>query len=198
VHELTVLQAIRLKGRVSEAALAATLGEPEPTVAATVGELIGAGLLVTGTSIKLSAAGRARCAELLAAERADVDAPALAAAHDRFRPLDAEFKTVVTDWQLRAGKPNTHDDAGYDAAVLARLDHVHHRVMPIIAAAAAALPRLNSYAEKLETALARIAAGETSWLARPLVDSYHTVWFELHEELILACGLTRRTESRES
>jgi hypothetical protein len=32
------------------------------------------------------------------------------------------------------------------------------------------------------------------WLARPLIDSYHTVWFELHEELILATGRTRGTD----
>jgi hypothetical protein len=119
----------------------------------------------------------------------------LAAAYDGFRVVNAEFKAVVTDWQLRAGQPNAHDDADYDAAVLTRLDDVHHRVMPIITAAAAQLPRLNAYAEKLKTALAKIAAGETSWLARPLADSYHTVWFELHEELIGACGLTRRADS---
>jgi hypothetical protein len=33
------------------------------------------------------------------------------------------------------------------------------------------------------------------WLSRPLIDSYHTVWFELHEELILAAGLTREAEA---
>ena len=34
------------------------------------------------------------------------------------------------------------------------------------------------------------------WLVRPLIDSYHTVWFELHEELILAAGLTRESEAK--
>jgi hypothetical protein len=160
-----------------------------------VTELAGAGLVVTGAAIKLTDSGRTRCDELLATERAAIDARALAAAYDGFRPVNAEFKAVVTDWQLRAGQPNAHDDADYDAAVLARLDDVHRRVMPVIAAAATQLPRLVAYAEKLETALAKIAAGETSWLARPLADSYHTVWFELHEELIGACGLTRRAES---
>jgi hypothetical protein len=49
---------------------------------------------------------------------------------------------------------------------------------------------------KLQTALDNIHAGETMWLARPLIDSYHTVWFELHEELILAAGLTRESEAK--
>jgi hypothetical protein len=34
-----------------------------------------------------------------------------------------------------------------------------------------------------------VASGETIWLTRPIIDSYHTVWFELHEELIAATGL---------
>ena len=79
-------------------------------------------------------------------------------------------------------------------AVLARLDEVHRRVTPIVDAAAAELPRLGRYAAKLQTALDRVRAGETMWLSRPLIDSYHTVWFELHEELILAAGLTREAE----
>jgi hypothetical protein len=33
-----------------------------------------------------------------------------------------------------------------------------------------------------------------SWLTRPMVDSYHTVWFELHEELIGMAGRTRSAE----
>ncbi len=49
---------------------------------------------------------------------------------------------------------------------------------------------------KLSAALEKIRAGDTSWFTRPLVDSYHTVWFELHEELIGAAGLTRDDEAR--
>jgi hypothetical protein len=44
--------------------------------------------------------------------------------------------------------------------------------------------------------LAKIRAGETMWFTRPIIDSYHTVWFELHEELIRAVGLTREDEAK--
>ena len=111
--------------------------------------------------------------------------------------VNADFKALVTDWQLKGGpqgRPNTHDDAEYDAAVLARLDEVHARVAPIIEAAATQLPRLNAYPSKLLVALGKVKDGETAWLAAPLIDSYHTVWFELHEELILAAGRTRETD----
>ena len=78
--------------------------------------------------------------------------------------------------------------------MLTRLDEVHRRVTPLVDAVVAQLPRLAEYAEKLGAALDRVHAGETFWLTRPLIDSYHTVWFELHEELILLAGRTREAE----
>jgi hypothetical protein len=191
VSELVVLQAVRLKGRLSRDGLAATLDD---NVDRRVDELVEAGLLVDGPALRLSPEGRARLEKLLTVERQEVDAAAVMAAYSEFRSVNRELKVLVTDWQLKAGQPNTHDDPDYDAAVLARLDELHHRVAPIVDAAAAQLPRLGRYAAKLQTALGRVRAGETMWLSRPLIDSYHSVWFELHEELILAAGLTREAE----
>jgi hypothetical protein len=189
--ELAALQAVRLKGRVSRDDLAATLGGDFVDV---VDRLVGSGLLLDGPTLRLSPEGRGRLERLLADERSHVDAATVLAAYDEFRSVNTEFKALVTDWQLKDGQPNTHEDVGYDAAVLARLDDVHRRVTRTIAAVATQLPRLSRYSVKLQTALDNIHAGETMWLARPLIDSYHTVWFELHEELILAAGRTRETD----
>jgi hypothetical protein len=196
VSELTVLQAVRLKGRVSLADLATTLGEDTDDLAAIVDRLTESGLLVDGKALRVSPDGRVRLDELLATEREHIDTAALAAAYADFRVVNAEFKVLVTDWQLKDGQPNTHEDHEYDAGVLARLDDLHHRAAPIIAAAAVQLPRLSRYSAKLQAALANVRAGETAWLSRPLIDSYHTVWFELHEELIVATGLTRESEAK--
>jgi hypothetical protein len=193
MSELAVLQAIRLKGRVSPADLAETLGEDQTDI---VSQLTAAGLLVEGTTLRISASGRARLAELLAEERRGLDPTVLGRAYDEFRAVNADFKALVTDWQLKGGQPNTHQDAEYDAAVLARLDAVHQRVVSIITPAATRLPRLNAYSAKLAAALDKVKTGEIAWLTRPLIDSYHTVWFELHEELILAVGLTREEAAR--
>jgi DNA-binding MarR family transcriptional regulator len=199
MSELAILQAVRLKGRVSPTDLAATLGEDQADVTATVEQLTAAGLLVEATTLRISSAGRVRLSELLAEERKGVDSVAMAAVYHDFRAVNADFKAVVTDWQLKGGpegKPNTHNDAEYDATVLARLEEVHARVAPIIEAAATQLPRLTAYPSKLLVALRKVKAGETAWLTAPLIDSYHTVWFELHEELILATGLTREEAAR--
>lgn len=193
MSELAVLQAVRLKGRVSLGELAATLGED---VAGTVGRLTRRGLLIDGKTLRVSPYGRVRLDQLLTKERQHVDKEALFAAYREFRAVNADFKALVTDWQLKGGRPNSHEDIDYDAAVLARLDNVHQRVTPIIAAAAAQLPRLSRYSSKLQAALDKVHVGEIVWLSRPIIDSYHTVWFELHEELILAAGLTRESEAK--
>jgi hypothetical protein len=191
--ELAVLQALRLKGRVAPGDLAATTGED--AVSDTVASLSARGLLKGEATLRLTPEGRDRLAELLATERADADTPAIRAAYAKFRDVNAEFKALVTDWQLKDGAPNPHDDAGYDAAVLARLDGVHEGALDVVNVVAAQLPRLRHYGEKLCSALDKVRSGDTAWLTRPIIDSYHTVWFELHEELIIAAGLTREEEA---
>lgn len=194
--ELKVLQAIRLKGRIAAADVVAAVDDDPAAVTETVARLTDSGLVLADKTVRLSQEGRARLQELLAAERQAADPRALGAAYDEFRSVNQDFKELVSDWQLRDGRPNTHDDTGYDAAVLQRLEVVHRRVVPIIAAVAGQLPRLSAYADRLAAAYAKVLRGETMWLTRPFIDSYHTVWFELHEELIGAVGLTREGEAR--
>jgi len=194
--ELKVLQAVRLKGRVNPADLADTIDEDPAEIAQTLQTAVDAGLIIEGKTVRLSPEGRTRLDELLAAERSSADQTVIAAAYEDFRGVNADFKALVADWQLRDGQPNSHDDAHYDAAVLSRLDDVHERVTPIIGALVVELPRLSNYSDKLAAALQKVKAGETAWLTRPIVDSYHTVWFELHEELIVAAGLTREAEAK--
>jgi hypothetical protein len=196
MSDLAVLQAVRLKGRITLTDLAITLGEDPNELAAVVDRLVASGLVLDTKVLRISPDGRARLDELLTDERRHIDVAVLSAAHADFRAVNIEFKALVTDWQLADGRPNTHEDADYDALVVARLDGVHRRVTPIVDAAADQLPRLSRYSAKLRTALDKVHAGETMWLSRPLIDSYHTVWFELHEELILAAGLTREAEAK--
>jgi pyruvate,orthophosphate dikinase len=56
-------------------------------------------------------------------------------------------------------------------------------------------PRFGIYRPRLSRALERVRAGDTSFMARPVIDSYHTVWFELHEDLIAITGRTRAAEA---
>jgi DNA-binding MarR family transcriptional regulator len=195
MDELRALQAVRLKGRVRPSDLAATLDSDEATVDTSIRELTEAGLLTEGKAVRLSPQGRARLTDLLTDERRGIDSETFGRTYDEFRAVNRDFKSLVSLWQLKDGGPNDHTDASYDQAVLSRLDDVHCTVLPVLESAAEHLPRLSTYTGKLAAALARVHSGDIAWFTRPIVDSYHTVWFELHEELIGAAGLTRDEEA---
>jgi pyruvate,orthophosphate dikinase len=89
---------------------------------------------------------------------------------------------------------NDHADAAYDAAVLAELAALHADASAWIGPLVGQLPRLVRYARRLDAAAAAAAAGDGRFIASPRVDSYHGVWFELHEDLIRLAGRTREDE----
>ena len=57
-----------------------------------------------------------------------------------------------------------------------------------------ALPRFEVYPRRLQRAVTLVGDGDHSMVAAPVKDSYHTVWFELHEELIILAGRNRADE----
>jgi hypothetical protein len=120
-------------------------------------------------------------------------------AYRRFLEINPVLLQVCTDWQLVPSDGTTpvrneHLDAAYDDAVLDRLQAVDTRAQPICADLAAALDRFSAYGPRLAAALERTRAGDRQWLDRPVIDSYHTVWFELHEDLLATLGRERSQE----
>ncbi|GAA5061264.1 hypothetical protein [Nocardia callitridis] len=200
-HDLSILQAARLKGRPSEADLtaAACLTEAETAEAlAVVRSLIAAGELDrAGARLQLNAAGRARLDSLLTVERTTVDRRLLRKQYRDFGEINTAFKQLVTDWQLIDGtQPNDHHDPEYDAHIVRQLAELHRRFAPLLEQFVRLVPRLAAYQRRFVRALDHVESGDHAWLARPLIDSYHTVWFELHEELIGLAGLSRMREAR--
>ncbi len=197
MSELGVLRTIALKGRVPAADVAISLGLPEDVVTDEVARLTEIELVKEmSTGLKVTPDGKERLQSLLADERAGVDLDAMKAVYEGFLPINAESKEIFTAWQIKSGNvPNDHSDAEYDDEVLGRLTSVHARVLPLVERAAAITPRAARYAERLSDAQARYASGDGAYVTRPIIDSYHTVWFELHEDLIHWCGLTRADEA---
>jgi hypothetical protein len=116
-------------------------------------------------------------------------------AYERFLPLNRELVRVCTDWQVRAGGvPNDHRDARYDWSVLDRLHAVDERFGPIASRLGRRIERFATYRPRLRAALLQIDDGETEWINSPRVDSYHTVWMQFHEDLLLAIGGDRASE----
>jgi hypothetical protein len=109
-----------------------------------------------------------------------------------FLPLNRRLRDLCTAWQCRPdGSPNDHSDSSYDAAVRDRLDDIDDAAGAVLARMGAVCERLAGYRARLTDALDRLDAGQTQWLASPMLDSYHTVWMHLHQELLLALDISR-------
>ena len=142
----------------------------------------------------LSPAGRDWVADQLAAERSRIDAAALDACYGPFMALNHRFKQIVSQWQIAAaGEPTASD---WEALVQA-IAEIHSHLEPLLARTAGQLARLATYARRFDQALGAMRQGDRSMLASPLKDSYHTVWFEYHEELITLSGRDRAAEEQQ-
>ena len=146
--------------------------------------------------------GRAWLAAQLKAEREFADQGAAERLYQDFMRLDVRFKQLVTDWQIKTidGKrlPNDHADTVYDASIRARLAEFHQATAAVLPDILALTSRLKPFATRFARAANAIAAGDGTMIASPLKDSYHTIWFELHEELIHLAGRDRATEEAKS
>ncbi|MES1944905.1 hypothetical protein PC39_12341 [Salinisphaera sp. PC39] len=117
------------------------------------------------------------------------------AAYEEFERINVEFKQLITQWQtMEVGGQtvaNDHSDPDYDADIIDRLGEVHERVERVLDRLAAKEPRMTRYKEKLLEALEKSEDGDHKWVSDATIDSYHTVWFELHEDLLRVVGRER-------
>lgn len=111
-----------------------------------------------------------------------------------FLALNEMFKELCGDWQLRGGQPNDHSDESYDAEVVGRLVALDAAAQPITGSMGSILARLAAYAPRLARTCQKVAAGDTKMFTGVMCGSYHDVWMELHEDLILTQGIDRAVE----
>ena len=199
----TLLLQLRLRAFARSDRLAALLGVPPEQVEQDMRRLSDRGWVQHRDGMapgwSLTAEGRRHGQQLLRSEVATSGALAhIEACYRRFLPLNAELLRVCTDWQTQVvdGEhvPNDHRDTERDAAVLARLDSLHGAAIPVLEDLGGASGRFATYGERLDRAHQHVRDGRTEWIAKPTVDSYHGVWFELHEHLLVTLDLDRSTE----
>jgi hypothetical protein len=113
--------------------------------------------------------------------------PDLTAASQRFFALHGQFEELCDAWRLFRynGERNDHSDAGYDAAVLENLAHLHAAAEPTIAVLDDVFHPTAPYGQRLESVLVRIQDGESNMFTGVMCGSYHDVWMELHAELLV-------------
>lgn len=190
VSAFEVLRVVQLKGLCTGERAAAVLHASEPHVAEILADHEHL-LKATPRGTALTADGRAWVEAQLAAERAAIDSAALEPVFAEFLPLNKRFKELVTGAQQGAVSGTGHSAW---PALRDAMRALHEAFAPLVDAAGLAAPRLANYRGRFDNALDAFAGGDHSMLASPLKDSYHTVWFEFHEELIALTGRDRAIE----
>jgi len=119
---------------------------------------------------------------------------ALAVPYAAFLAANERFKELCGDWQLRDGEHNDHADAEYDRRVINRLVELDHEIAPVVHQMGSVLHRLVPYGSRLARTCRRVVEGETEMFTGVMCGSYHDVWMELHEDLILTLEMDRVAE----
>ena len=121
--------------------------------------------------------------------------PDATAAYERFERINRDLLTLFTDWQMvpAAGgrTPNDHADADYDRRVIDDLSALHTLAEAMLEQLAQGQVRFADYNLRLADALMRLRAGDNRAFATPMSASYHCIWMELHEDLLVTLGRER-------
>lgn len=200
--ELLTLHGVRLAGMADAAAVARRFALDRHEVEELLLDLEATGRVrftefadVRGWS--LTEAGRVENERQLGAELDHAGArDAVTAAHATFVGLNDRFLETITRWQIRPAPwdpmaPNDHTDWRWDERVLDTLAGLSRRLGPVEEQLMSALARFEGYTGRFAAALDRARSGQRTWVDEPRIDSCHTVWFQLHEDLLATLGLER-------
>ena len=194
IDDALVLHTLRVRGFVTPDGFTASLGAHPADV---LSRLVEEGLvrhIEKRGMFGLLPPGKER-QEALLDEYAGADVQAgLAANYARFLALNEVFKQLCTDWQMRDGAPNDHSDTAHDQRCVERLQTLAAEAEAVIGALAVALPRLARYHARLAAAAAAVARGEVDKFTGVMCESFHDVWMELHEDLIVLQRIDRVAE----
>jgi hypothetical protein len=198
--DLLALHGLAVKKAGTAAAVADVLGRDEAEIATALDEAAAAGLAIGANGTYMATpAGREWLDEQYPAAFAELrENPDADAAYERFERINRDLLALFTDWQMMpAGServPNDHSDPDYDRGVIDRLGQQHDRAQRPLDQFAELDPRLGEYSRRLESAYDKVLAGEIDFVSGARVDSYHTVWFELHEDLLRMLGREREEQ----
>lgn len=195
--EFLAVHALAVKKAASAGAVAELLGLDAGDMEAALADAVSAGNVLGARGMfMVTPAGRewlaSRYPVVYAGLRADSSA---GAAYARFERINRDLLILFTDWQSAPSGGervlNDHSDPEYDAKIIDRLGALHERTDRVFEALTAVEPRLSRYRERLDAATDLVLSGEINYVSGVKVDSYHTVWFELHEDLLRMLGRTR-------
>ncbi|SCW34429.1 hypothetical protein SAMN02927924_00070 [Sphingobium faniae] len=135
-------------------------------------------------------AGEAAVAEWYSRSREHISQSERDEIIDHFNPLDIEVKRIAIAWQ----DADKRDDWDARMATIEALTALHAKLLHFVAIYSNILPRFGEFSQRLNQAMDAITKGETDYIASVLLPSYHTTWFEFHEDLLRTLDRERSPE----
>ena len=201
---LLVAHALHVKGFGTVEDLARLTGLAEPKVESQLIPMLEQGLAQFKEARGLwmpTAEGKQVAADLVArrAERCRRRRRHRASAYPAFLALNEQFKEMCGDWQLFPGEGDQpRAERPLRCRVRRRGRRTARRARPQRAGVCVAfsdqLSRYTPYAPRLTTALEKVKAGDQKQFTGVMCGSYHDVWMELHQDLLLTLGIDRAEE----
>ena len=192
-----VMHGVAIKKHGSAADVASVSGLPVPLVTEVLAEAEAKGRVVsTDGKFLLSPAGQMILMSEYSRFWDDLRCDAqFIEAYGQFERINTDLKQLITDWQTMdvGGKKvaNDHSNSEYDDKLIDRLGDLHERFEAILDRMIERHARFGSYKIKLLAALEKVEDGQVEWVSDARIESYHTVWFELHEDLLRLLGRQR-------
>lgn len=178
---LAVLQYLSMEGIAETDELNAVVDDGD--VRETLEELESEGYVEDEGFWYLTDAGEQRLDEVCRDRFSADEREALRGIFDRFEALDSEMKDLASDWQTGEYGPDemARELAGLQAEVEALFDGLPPAVQSVY----------SRYTEALAEAIEALRDGQERYVTGTDVDSYHTVWFRLHDDLLRTLGEDR-------
>jgi len=187
-HDLVaVLHVLRLRGLVETDPLAASSGLDHEALTSVLGNLADSELVKRRDGRMpgwmLTPVGRERHAQMLATaiSHAGIDLDAVTQQYADFIGMNQAVKVVCSRWQ----------DNRDHAATATEVRELAARAVTVTDALAGLIPWFRTYSPRLSGAAERFIAGDQDALTKPLTDSFHDVWMELHQDLLLTLARER-------
>lgn len=195
-HE--ILLALELGGRLSSPEIAWRTGLSRAVAAERLRELEADVRLQCGPAgtdlVSLSERGSRAAAAFLDRERNEIG-EAVGRVLDEFGAVNGAVKDLVSRWQLRpvGGElvANDHRDERYDGSLLAELGRLLPACLGALAPLTALRDRYERYGNRLKDAVERAGLGEREYVSGLRVDSFHSIWWQLHADLLAVAGRAR-------
>ncbi|CAB4927628.1 MAG: hypothetical protein F2840_00275 [Actinobacteria bacterium] len=187
----TVLQALRLKGRATAGELAISMGSSLSEVEQELETLAQDHLVVERTTGKrpgwmLTGEGRERYDASLVELRTPEVIERLSETYGEFLHHNAPVKELCARWQ------SVSEDADR-FEIIDELAEIQEKVGPSLLSAGEVISRFGAYPHRLTAAMLK-ASDDHRFVVSPTVDSFHTVWFECHEDYLLMLDRSREQE----